>query len=43
MAHYTLKLRRYSPESGEAPFWEEFPIELEPHRSVLEGILKVKA
>jgi succinate dehydrogenase / fumarate reductase iron-sulfur subunit len=43
MAEYTLKLRRYNPESGEAPFWEEFQVELEPHRSVLEGILKVKA
>ena len=43
MAEYTLKLRRYDPQSGEAPFYEEFQVELEPHRSVLEAILQVKA
>jgi succinate dehydrogenase / fumarate reductase iron-sulfur subunit len=43
MAEYTLKLRRYDPQSGEAPYLEEFRVELEPHRSVLEAILKVKA
>ena len=43
MAEYTLKLRRYDPQSGEAPYYEEFQIDLEPHRSVLEAILKVKA
>jgi succinate dehydrogenase / fumarate reductase iron-sulfur subunit len=43
MAEYTLKLRRYDPESGEAPYYEEFEVELEPHRSVLEAILQVKA
>ncbi|HEV2998836.1 MAG TPA: 2Fe-2S iron-sulfur cluster-binding protein [Solirubrobacteraceae bacterium] len=40
---FTLRLRRYDPESGEAPFWEEHTVELEPHRSVLEGILQAKA
>jgi succinate dehydrogenase / fumarate reductase, iron-sulfur subunit len=40
---YTLRLRRYDPESGEAPYWEEHTISLEPHRSVLEGILQAKA
>jgi succinate dehydrogenase / fumarate reductase iron-sulfur subunit len=40
---FTLKLRRYNPESGEAPYWDEHTIELEPHRSVLEGILQAKA
>lgn len=42
MAEYTLRLRRFDPQSGQAPYWEEFPIELEPHRSVLEAILKAK-
>ncbi|MFL5818498.1 MAG: succinate dehydrogenase/fumarate reductase iron-sulfur subunit [Conexibacter sp.] len=42
MAEYTLKLRRYDPESGEAPYYEEYQVDLEPHRSVLEAILKVK-
>jgi succinate dehydrogenase / fumarate reductase iron-sulfur subunit len=43
MPEYTLRLRRYDPESGEAPYWEDHTVELEAHRSVLEGILKVKA
>ncbi|MEA2229462.1 MAG: succinate dehydrogenase / fumarate reductase, iron-sulfur subunit [Solirubrobacteraceae bacterium] len=43
MADFTLRLRRYDPESGEAPYWEEHTVDLEPHRSVLEGILQAKA
>ncbi len=42
MPEYTLKLRRYSPETGEAAYWEEFDIELDGHRSVLDGILQAK-
>ena len=40
---FTLRMRRFDPESGEAPYWDEHTIELEPHRSVLEGILQAKA
>src|SRR3954452_3334913 len=43
MAEFTLRLRRYDPESGEAPYWDEHTIDLEGHRSVLEGILQAKA
>jgi succinate dehydrogenase / fumarate reductase iron-sulfur subunit len=39
---FTLRMRRYDPESGEAPYWDEHTIELEPHRSVLEAILQAK-
>ena len=39
---FTLKLRRYDPESGEAPYWDEHTVELEPHRSVLEAILQAR-
>ena len=42
MPEYTLKLRRYLPESGEAPYWEEFKIDLDGTRSVLDGILQAK-
>ena len=42
MSEYTLKLRRYQPESGEAPYWEEFKIDLDGKRSVLDGILQAK-
>ena len=40
---FTLRIRRYNPESGEAAYWDEHTIELEPHRSVLEGILQARA
>jgi succinate dehydrogenase / fumarate reductase iron-sulfur subunit len=43
MAEYTLRLRRYDPQSGQPPYWQDFDVELEPHRSVLEAILAVKA
>jgi succinate dehydrogenase / fumarate reductase, iron-sulfur subunit len=39
---YTLSLRRYSPETGDAAYWEEFTVDLEGHRSVLDGILQAK-
>ncbi|MEA2169750.1 MAG: succinate dehydrogenase / fumarate reductase, iron-sulfur subunit [Solirubrobacteraceae bacterium] len=42
MPEYNLKIRRYSPETGEAAYWEEFQIELDGHRSVLDGILQAK-
>jgi succinate dehydrogenase / fumarate reductase iron-sulfur subunit len=42
MAEYTLKVRRYQPESGEGAYWEEFKVELDPSLSVLDGLLQVK-
>jgi succinate dehydrogenase / fumarate reductase iron-sulfur subunit len=39
---YTLKVRRYQPESGEGPYWEEFDVELDPSLSVLDGLLQAK-
>src|ERR1044072_6828316 len=42
MAEYTLKVRRYQPESGQGPFWEEFQVDLDPSLSVLDGILQAK-
>ena len=42
MPEYTLRIRRYSPESGEAAHWEDFEIDLDGHRSVLDGILQAK-
>ena len=39
---FTLRLRRYDPESGDAPYWDEHTVELEPHRSVLEAILQAQ-
>ncbi|HWO16327.1 MAG TPA: succinate dehydrogenase/fumarate reductase iron-sulfur subunit [Solirubrobacterales bacterium] len=42
MAEYTLRVRRYQPESGEAAYWEEFQVELDPSLSVLDGILQAR-
>src|ERR687892_721743 len=42
MPEYTLRIRRYSPESGEAAHWQEYAIDLDGHRSVLDGILQAK-
>src|SRR6185503_10888862 len=42
MSNYTLRIRRYDPESGEPPRWEDHGVELEGHKSVLDGILQVK-
>ncbi len=39
---YTLRLRRFDPESVQGSYWQEFKIALEGHRSVLDGILKVR-
>jgi succinate dehydrogenase / fumarate reductase iron-sulfur subunit len=42
MATYTLKVRRYQPESGEGAYWEEFKVDLDPSLSVLDGLLQAK-
>ena len=46
MPEYTLKVRRYQPESedgkAQGAFWEEFDVELDDTLSVLDGILQAK-
>jgi succinate dehydrogenase / fumarate reductase iron-sulfur subunit len=42
MSEFTLRLRRFTPESGEAAHWEDFTIDLDGKRSVLDGILQAK-
>src|SRR6058998_1546221 len=42
MPEYTLRIRRYDPESGAPPYWADFRVDLDDHRSVLDGILDVK-
>jgi succinate dehydrogenase / fumarate reductase iron-sulfur subunit len=39
---YTLRIRRYEPESGRPPYWADYGVDLEGHKSVLDGILAVK-
>src|ERR1041384_852643 len=42
MAEYTIKVRRFQPESGQGPYWEEFKVDLEPSLSVLDSLLQAK-
>ena len=42
MPEYTLRIRRYDPQAGEAAFWDEHRVELDERSSVLDAILKVK-
>jgi succinate dehydrogenase / fumarate reductase, iron-sulfur subunit len=42
MPEYTLRIRRYHPESGDAAHWQDFPVQLDGHRSVLDGILQAR-
>jgi succinate dehydrogenase / fumarate reductase iron-sulfur subunit len=42
MPDFTIRIRRYRPESGEAAYWQEFGVELDGHRSVLDGILQAR-
>jgi succinate dehydrogenase / fumarate reductase iron-sulfur subunit len=42
MPEYTLKVRRYQPETGQGPYWEEFTVDLDPDLSVLDGLLQVR-
>jgi succinate dehydrogenase iron-sulfur subunit len=42
MPAYTLQIRRYDPESGQAAYWENFEVDLLPERSVLDGILQAR-
>ena len=42
MADYTIKVRRFQPESGQGPYWEEFKVDLEPSLSVLDSLLQAK-
>ena len=42
MPEYTLRIRRYDPQAGEAAFWDEHRVQLDERSSVLDAILKVK-
>src|SRR5438552_12131887 len=42
MPAYALKLYRFDPETGDAPRWDDFQVELPEHMSVLDGILQAR-
>jgi succinate dehydrogenase / fumarate reductase iron-sulfur subunit len=43
VAEYTIKVRRFQPESGEGPYWEDFDVELEESLSVLDALLHARS
>ncbi len=42
MPEYTLRIRRYDPQSGEAAHWDEHKLDMRARSSVLDAILKIK-
>ena len=42
MPEYTLKVRRYQPETGDGAYWQQFKVDLDPDLSVLDGLLQVR-
>jgi succinate dehydrogenase / fumarate reductase iron-sulfur subunit len=42
MADYTIRVRRYKPEEGAGPYWQDFDVELDPTLSVLDGLLQAR-
>jgi succinate dehydrogenase / fumarate reductase, iron-sulfur subunit len=42
VSEYTLRIRRYDPQSGEAAYWEDHSVDMGDKRSVLDAILQVK-
>src|SRR5881227_2863947 len=42
MTDFTLAVRRFDPESGRPAYWQDFTVDLEPERSVLDAILRAK-
>jgi succinate dehydrogenase iron-sulfur subunit len=42
MADFTLKIRRFDPESGQPAYWQDFDVDLAAERSVLDAILQAR-
>ena len=42
MPEYTLRIRRFDPQSGEAAYWDEHTVDMPETQSVLDAILKIR-
>src|ERR687897_3117265 len=42
MAEFKRKVRRYQPETGDGPYWQQYHVELDETLSVLDGLLQVR-
>jgi succinate dehydrogenase / fumarate reductase iron-sulfur subunit len=43
MPEFTLKIRRFDPQSGEAAYWDEHTVDMPETQSVLDAILEIRA
>src|SRR5919202_5455245 len=43
MAEYTIKVRRFQPETGAGAYWQEFDVDLEESLSVLDALLEARS
>jgi succinate dehydrogenase / fumarate reductase iron-sulfur subunit len=39
---YTLRIRRFDPQSGEAAYWDEHTVDMPEKQSVLDALLKIR-
>ena len=42
MPEYTLKVRRYQPETGNGPYWQEFHVPYTPSMNVLMALGEIR-
>src|SRR5436305_5971685 len=42
MPEYTLRIRRFDPQSGDAAHWDEHTVDMPETQSVLDAILKIR-
>ncbi len=42
MPEYTLRIRRFDPQSGEAAYWDDHKVDMPETQSVLDAILKIR-
>jgi succinate dehydrogenase / fumarate reductase iron-sulfur subunit len=42
MPEYTLRIRRYDPQTGDAPHWDEHTVEMPETQSVLDALLQIR-
>ena len=42
MPEYTLRIRRFDPQSGEAAHWDDHTIDMAGTQSVLDAILQIR-
>ena len=42
MPEYTLRIRRFDPQSGEAAYWDEHTVDMPETQSILDALLKIR-